>query len=61
MNLPAHLSTLYTKHAQLEDEIMFEQKRPMPNFLKISELKKQKLILKQLIEQFAASGEPVTA
>jgi hypothetical protein len=61
MNLPAHLSTLYTKKAQLEDEIAYEQKSPLPNFLKISELKKQKMILKQLITQFSASGEPVTA
>ena len=61
MNIPAHLTSLYTKKAELEDEISYEQKRPLPNFLKISELKKQKLIVKQMIFELTQKSEPVTA
>ncbi len=61
MNLSAHVSSLYDKKALIEAEIEFEQKRPLPNFIKLSELKKQKLALKQVITQFLAAEQPASA
>lgn len=46
MNLSAHVNSLYTKKTELESEIEFETKRPLPNFIKLSELKKKKLSIK---------------
>lgn len=49
MTVSAHLSTLNEKKSVLDDSIEYEMKRPLPNFLKLSELKRRKMILKQQI------------
>jgi len=46
MALSAHLEQLNSKHASLEQEIQQEMRSPMPDQLRISRLKKQKLHLK---------------
>lgn len=46
MALSAHLEQLNSKHASLEQEIQQELRSPMPDQLRISRLKKQKLHLK---------------
>ncbi len=51
MALSAHLEQLNAKHAELDAEIQQEQRSPMPNHLRISELKKQKLQVKEQINQ----------
>ena len=49
MNLTAHLSSLNTRKEDIENELEFEMNRPLPNFLKMTELKRKKLILKEEI------------
>ena len=45
--LTAHRSALKDRHATLEKEISFEVQRPWPDTLRLVELKKQKLRIKQ--------------
>ena len=51
MELDAHLDTLTHKHAALENAIEEEAHRPLPNQLAISELKREKLRVKDEIER----------
>ena len=46
MSLDSHLSTLTEKHQALDSTINQERQRPNPDNIKLSELKKQKLICK---------------
>lgn len=50
MSVFAHLETLEEKHARLELEIAEETNRPLPDFTLITNLKKQKLRLKETME-----------
>lgn len=50
MTLNAHLETLEEKHARLEHEIAEETHRPLPDFTRITQLKKQKLHIKELMQ-----------
>jgi hypothetical protein len=45
--------SLRAKHAQLEEAIELETKRPMPDASAISDLKKRKLQIKDRIAQLA--------
>lgn len=57
MALSAHLTQLNSKHATLEQKIQAEMRSPMPDHLRISELKKQKLQIKdQIIEKQAVAS-----
>lgn len=62
MNLASHLSSLYDKKTQLEEEIKTEMLRPLPNFLKLTELKRKKMAVKAEIvsyeeqEKYASSS-----
>jgi len=47
----SRLSALTAKHAELEHEIEEEVHRPMPNTLHLTELKRQKLRVKEEISQ----------
>ncbi len=49
MSMTAHLTSLQEKHTQLETRIIAESRHPMPDFSLITQLKKQKLILKEQI------------
>lgn len=53
MALSAHLEQLNSKHANLEQKIQQELRSPMPDQLRISRLKKQKLHLKDEMTQKA--------
>ena len=53
MSVEAHLSTLTTKHADLERQIDSELKSPLPDHLRVSQLKKAKLNLKDRISAMA--------
>lgn len=52
MSLNSHLSTLAEKHQALDLIISQERQRPKPDNLKLSELKKQKLKIKQKISNY---------
>jgi len=53
MAVSAHLETLHTKHTSLEEKIQAELRSPMPDNLRVSQLKKEKLQIKDTISQFA--------
>ena len=47
----SHVSSLQLKHAGLERQIQQELNRPLPNDAVVQTLKKQKLRIKEAIEQ----------
>jgi len=53
MAVSAHLETLHTKHTSLEQKIQAELRSPMPDNLRVSQLKKEKLQIKDTITQFS--------
>jgi len=56
MALSAHLEQLNSKHANLDTQIQDEMRSPMPDHLRLSELKKQKLQIKELADTDADGG-----
>ena len=46
MNLEGHVDSLDHKHHKLEEKILQESQRPYPDQIKIAELKKEKLRIK---------------
>lgn len=46
-----HLAALKAKHASLDEQIATETARPLPDEVVISELKRQKLKIKEEIEE----------
>ena len=46
MSFEAHLSQLNTKHAELDREIEGEMRSPLPDQIRLTQLKRQKLLLK---------------
>jgi hypothetical protein len=51
MSMQAHLAELERKHQALEDEITEAMNHPSTDDLKIAELKRRKLLLKDEIER----------
>ncbi len=47
MSLDTHVASLNQKHAEIEDVIAREELRPHPDAMRLMELKKQKLRLKE--------------
>jgi len=52
MNTPAHLETLIEKHHSLQEAIDDEIHRPMPDSVRLTQLKREKLKLKEEITRF---------
>lgn len=50
----SHLSALQNKHAELDEKLDREESRPLPDTTIIHSLKKQKLHLKDVINQETA-------
>ncbi|MFQ5623061.1 MAG: YdcH family protein [Paracoccaceae bacterium] len=55
MSVETHLAELRKKHELLSEQVEEEQKHPGSNDLMISELKKQKLKIKEEIERLSAA------
>lgn len=53
MAVRAHVTQLTMKHAKLDQEILDEMKRTRPDTLRLSELKREKLQLKDKITRYA--------
>jgi hypothetical protein len=53
MTVSEHLASLRTKHADLEQRIQDEEHRPLPDQSLITDLKRQKLRIKDEIAQLA--------
>lgn len=47
----AHLVSLNAKHAELDAALVAETQRPMPDTIRITRLKREKLRLKEEIER----------
>ena len=56
MALHAHVESLQSKHAKLEDAVLAESTRPMPDFAYVTMLKKQKLLVKEELERLSLQG-----
>ncbi|WP_298721668.1 YdcH family protein [uncultured Ferrovibrio sp.] len=52
MNNTAHLDTLIEKHHALQDQIDDEIHRPMPDQVRLTQLKREKLKLKEEITRY---------
>jgi hypothetical protein len=57
MSLSAHIEELSDKHRNLQRQIETEMGRPLVNSLKVAELKKRKLRLKDRIERLRGRRE----
>lgn len=55
MALSAHLNELNNKHIKLDEKIRSELKHPMPDTLRLAELKKQKLQIKEKIIHYRSA------
>jgi hypothetical protein len=53
MNNPAHLDTLVEKHHALQAAIDDESHRPLPDQIRVTQLKREKLKLKEEISRSA--------
>jgi len=53
MAVAAHLETLHSKHTNLDQKIQAELRSPLPDNLRVSRLKKQKLQIKDAISNFS--------
>ncbi|NVO21848.1 DUF465 domain-containing protein [Donghicola sp. C2-DW-16] len=53
MNLTSHVQELRRKHQALSQEVEFESRSPSADRLRIAELKKKKLALKEQIERLS--------
>jgi hypothetical protein len=51
MQSTGHLSALTAKHAHLENQISLENQRPIPDTATLSQLKKEKLRIKEEISR----------
>jgi len=52
-----HLTALKAKHAALDEAIAAENARPLPDEVVISDLKRQKLKIKEEIEEIESSDK----
>ncbi len=55
MSLTGRIEELSNRHRRLDTEIESEQKRPAADALRLSELKRQKLRIKEELQQLKAS------
>jgi hypothetical protein len=53
MAVTAHLETLQSKHTQLEEKIQAELRSPLPDNIRVSRLKREKLQIKDTLHQYA--------
>ncbi len=60
MSVESHLSELVRRHQAIENAIVHEESRPSANDLKVHELKRKKLSLKDEIEKLRQSAESAT-
>jgi len=56
MAVSAHLETLQSKHTHLEEKIQAELRNPLPDNLRVSRLKREKLQIKDTLSQYSEAG-----
>ena len=52
MSIETHVAALNTKHAEIEDIIAREEHRPNPDTLRLMQLKKKKLRIKEELMRY---------
>lgn len=57
MSLAQRIETLRKRHAQLETLLHAEEHRPMPNLVKLSKFKREKLLIKDHITSLSRSSD----
>lgn len=57
MALSAHLEKLQSRHTDIENQITQELRSPAPDQVRISQLKRQKLQIKDTISQMETSAQ----
>ncbi len=57
MAVSAHLETLQSKHTHLEEKIQAELRSPLPDTLRLSRLKREKLQIKDTLSQYAEANK----
>ena len=60
MSLGSHLTELVRRHQQIDNAIALEEARPSVDELKLHEMKRKKLVLKDEIEKLKHETETVT-
>ncbi len=58
MSIDSHLSELVRRHQAIEEAILAEENHPAADDIKIHELKRKKLHIKDEIERLKAHAEP---
>ncbi|MDO1558615.1 YdcH family protein [Brevundimonas sp. 2R-24] len=61
MTIHIQLYRARREHAKLSRQVRLEQKSPRPDFKRLSELKKQRLAVKDRISRLEAIAPPLTA
>jgi hypothetical protein len=61
MSMQDHIGALHVRHASLEAAIRLEIARPLPDEQRLSELKRQKLRLKDMITALSRHAGPEAA
>jgi hypothetical protein len=61
MSIDSHLSELVRRHQAIEEAILAETNHPAADDIKVHELKRKKLHLKDEIEKLKQQTEPVPA
>ena len=61
MSIDSHLSELVRRHQAIEEAILAETNRPASDDIKVHELKRKKLHLKDEIERLRQLAEPAPA
>jgi len=57
MSVQAHIKALETKHAIIKQRVMNETVRPLPDFVKITRMKKRKLAIKEEIHMLEVQNK----
>lgn len=57
MSLQTHMESLAEKRLQIKEQIARESVRPLPDFVLITNLKKQNLMLKQEMQRYQSALE----
>jgi hypothetical protein len=57
MSLSAHIESLENKHNELKAQVAAESARPSPDFAKVTQMKKQKLRIKEELQRLQQETE----
>jgi len=56
MAVSAYVETLQSKHTHLDEKIQAELRNPLPDNLRVSRLKREKLQIKDALSQYSNLG-----